>query len=214
MSNDLTFEAFRQTNLSRCQRWHDGFPDEEAWTVADWTNATSGEVGELAEAVLDLLTLLASLNASSGKLANAIKKIRRTETGHKPGAKDPSVADLRALAEDEIGDVYAYLDLLATKLGTRVEDCAVRKFNRVSVREGHPERLPEETAEPAPCDGFRYIGQPLSSCDGCGRPYWEHTHDRQMRPGAGPFDPDPWVLVPITVEKAQAMRRRSEAGAL
>jgi hypothetical protein len=26
------------------------------------------------------------------------------------------------------------------------------------------------------CPAFRWIGQSLESCDGCGLPYWEHTH--------------------------------------
>lgn len=110
------------------------------------------------------------------------------------------------------------LDVAVTALAA-VEHMTGNHGVSPSLLRGHLVGLLERAAikqpeEAKPCDGFRYIGQPLSSCDGCGRPYWEHTHDRQMRPGAGPFDPDPWVLVPITVEKAQAMRRRSEAGAL
>lgn len=27
------------------------------------------------------------------------------------------------------------------------------------------------------CAGFRWIGQPFSSCEECGQPYWEHTHE-------------------------------------
>lgn len=30
-----------------------------------------------------------------------------------------------------------------------------------------------------PCFGFQWIGQPFSSCDNCGHPYWEHTHTEQ-----------------------------------
>jgi NTP pyrophosphatase (non-canonical NTP hydrolase) len=117
----LTFAAFREANLARCRRWHDGFPEADSWSLADWSNALCGEAGEL---------------------ANVVKKIRRHETGHKPGAQDPSLDELHAMAADEIGDVFAYLDLVATRLGLRLEDCAVRKFNRVSEREGYPERLP------------------------------------------------------------------------
>ena len=27
------------------------------------------------------------------------------------------------------------------------------------------------------CYGFQWIGQPFSSCDNCGHPFWEHSHD-------------------------------------
>lgn len=27
------------------------------------------------------------------------------------------------------------------------------------------------------CEGFKWIGQALNHCDGCGKPYWEHTHE-------------------------------------
>ena len=26
------------------------------------------------------------------------------------------------------------------------------------------------------CFAFRWIGQAPTSCDGCGQPYWDHTH--------------------------------------
>jgi len=58
------------------------------------------------------------------------------------------------------------------------------------------------------CAGFQWIGQSFAHCDGCGRPYWEHTHDRQIQKDAGPFDLGGWVLVPITPEQADACRRR------
>ena len=31
------------------------------------------------------------------------------------------------------------------------------------------------------CVAFEYLGQPITSCDGCGRPAWEHD----WRDGAG-----------------------------
>lgn len=49
-----------------------------------------------------------------------------------------------------------------------------------------------------PCKGFRWIGS--FKCDGCGLPFWEHTHDTLIKPGAGPFDDDPFVYVPISDE--------------
>lgn len=58
------------------------------------------------------------------------------------------------------------------------------------------------------CKGFRWVGQTFASCENCGQPYWEHTHDEQMRKDAGPFDDDPWVYVPITGEQKAACKAR------
>lgn len=29
----------------------------------------------------------------------------------------------------------------------------------------------------APCPAFIWIGQAFNSCDKCGKPYWEHSHE-------------------------------------
>ena len=41
------------------------------------------------------------------------------------------------------------------------------------------------------CPGFHWIGQPITSCDRCGRPAWDHDYD--MRSGGTPFG----ELVPV-----------------
>src|SRR6266436_1020272 len=41
----------------------------------------------------------------------------------------------------KMGDVYIYLDLLARRVGLNLEDCVRDTFNRISEREGFPERL-------------------------------------------------------------------------
>jgi hypothetical protein len=33
------------------------------------------------------------------------------------------------------------------------------------------------------CYGFRWIGQSFKFCDGCGEPYWDHTHNETWRDG-------------------------------
>lgn len=47
------------------------------------------------------------------------------------------------------------------------------------------------------CTGFKYIGQPWASCDGCGRPAWEHEGVECLAEGEGPFggrwEIRPWV---------------------
>jgi hypothetical protein len=37
------------------------------------------------------------------------------------------------------------------------------------------------------CYGFMWVGQPFTSCDNCGQPYWEHTHEEVPHPAGGPF---------------------------
>jgi len=31
------------------------------------------------------------------------------------------------------------------------------------------------------CYAFQWVGQPFSSCDNCGNPYWKHTHYLTVR---------------------------------
>jgi hypothetical protein len=33
------------------------------------------------------------------------------------------------------------------------------------------------------CFGFEWIGQPFSSCDNCGNPYWVHSHEARQAKG-------------------------------
>lgn len=112
----MTFEQLREVNMTRCQRWH----DPESWSLSDWGVAMAGEAGEV---------------------CNAIKKMNRLRDSmrQKTGPQDSKTA-LQALAT-EIGDTAVYLDLLAQRAGLRLEDCVRDTFNRVSVREGFPDRL-------------------------------------------------------------------------
>lgn len=113
----LTFEGFSRANAERAAHWHGGDIREGNWTGADWSNAMCGEAGEL---------------------ANVVKKLRRDETGH-VGSLDPNRAGLLKALADEMGDVYAYLDLLATYYGVDIAKAIADKFNAVSAREGFTE---------------------------------------------------------------------------
>lgn len=74
------------------------------------------------------------LTEEAGEVAGAVRALLGMS-----GRKLPS---LEAVA-DEISDVVAYADLLATSLGLRLEDIVAAKFNRVSERIGSTVRLPE-----------------------------------------------------------------------
>ena len=114
----LTFWRVQVINHQRCKRWHD--PTTEPWTGADWSNAMCGEAGEA---------------------ANVVKKLRRHETRTSPQG-DPDETTLRAHLADEIADTLLYAFLLADHYDIDVETAVVAKFNRVSERQGFPERLP------------------------------------------------------------------------
>ncbi len=139
MCDALTFSEVTSANLRRCRKWHPGFPHDEAWSLADWSNAMVGEAGET---------------------ANVVKKLRRIETGYRDvngHDRDALLADLA----DELADVYLYLDLLATRAGITLPAAIVAKFNKVSERQGFPDRLGESApksprerfGESAPLDG-------------------------------------------------------------
>lgn len=113
----LTFDELSAAGRERCKRWHHA--DTEPWSGADWSNAMCGEAGEA---------------------ANVVKKLRRHETGTAPQG-DPSEAELRAMLCDELADVVCYLDLLAAHYGIDLPAAIISKFNRVSERQGFPERI-------------------------------------------------------------------------
>lgn len=146
VTREVTFQEVSATNAKRASRWHSGFPNhEDGWTGADWSNAAQGEGGEMLDAVQALL--LASAAASHlGLAGNVVKKLRRIDTsvhqaeqGSEPD--EAYVAMLKQKLATEIGDTIIYLDLLATYYGLTTQACVVDTFNRVSEREGFPEKI-------------------------------------------------------------------------
>lgn len=118
-----------RVNARRAGRWHGNFPNNaDGWSLADWSNAMCGEAGEA---------------------ANVVKKLRRIETGlrqyEQGGLSDQEMrAALLTKLATEIGDTFVYLDLLAQAAGLSLNRCVIDTFNRVSEREGFPERLIED----------------------------------------------------------------------
>lgn len=116
-------------NAERCALWHPGFPErQDGWTGADWSNAMQGEAGEA---------------------GNIVKKLRRLEHGLRQAEQGNETdermrAHLLGRLSTEIGDTAVYLDLLATFYGLSLNRCVVSTFNRVSTREGFPQRLVED----------------------------------------------------------------------
>ena len=114
---DLTMRLFSQVNWCRCKNWHD--PME--WSMDDWAVAMAGEAGEL---------------------CNVVKKLTRADQGI-AGNKETRAELLQQFGE-EIADVYTYLDLLAQRQGLDMQDLVVKKFNKVSERNGFSEKFGEQ----------------------------------------------------------------------
>lgn len=118
----LDFDALRVMNVHRCRRWHGA--DSEPWTGADWATAFGGETGEA---------------------LNVVKKLRRLETAVTLGPIDETDRDkLIADLADELADTVTYADLLADHYDIDLGAAVAEKFNRVSERQGFPERLKEK----------------------------------------------------------------------
>lgn len=132
----LTFSRLSETNGQRCERWHgpDWREPEDAWTIADWSNALAGEAGEAANVVKKLRRIDADLWDKQKYPGET-----RGDLVHKPPAeaRDLLVSRLR----NELADVVLYADLLAQKTGIDLGAAVREKFNRVSEEQGFAERL-------------------------------------------------------------------------
>lgn len=82
-----------------------------------------------------------------------------------------------------------------------------------------PQRMREAAEQssadkPVLCKGFQWIGQSFASCDGCGKPYWEHDYDAQIkRDRPHPFGDDAIEYVPITPKQRAACKSLWSPGA-
>jgi NTP pyrophosphatase (non-canonical NTP hydrolase) len=114
----LTFAHVSATNLERSLLWHKGGLEE--WSVSDWACAMAGEAGEVCNAV---------------KKLNRIDKDVQQNVG--PQTREQAIAAIAT----EIGDTFMYLDLLAQRLGIDTAQAVRDTFNRISEREGFPQRL-------------------------------------------------------------------------
>ena len=110
-ANSLNFETLREANRARLPLFKNAQgqpahsePDGSDWSPAQWLQAVTGELGEL---------------------ANVMKKIDRG---------DFTQAEAQQQLADELADVQTYLDILAMRLGVDLGRATVDKFNRVSAR--------------------------------------------------------------------------------
>lgn len=111
MSNKtMTFAVLREANTTRIPRFRNKKgelchnADGSDWILSQWSNAVTGELGEL---------------------CNLIKKIERG---------DFSLEEMRNECAKELADVQTYLDILAFRMGVDLGQATIDKFNEVSDR--------------------------------------------------------------------------------
>jgi NTP pyrophosphatase (non-canonical NTP hydrolase) len=110
LTKGLTFNALRYANTVRLPSFRDAkgrivhAPDGSDWSDAEWLQAVTGELGEL---------------------ANLMKKVKRGDL-----TKEEAQADLAR----ELADVITYLDILAMRLQIDLGNAVAHKFNEVSRR--------------------------------------------------------------------------------
>jgi NTP pyrophosphatase (non-canonical NTP hydrolase) len=132
----LDLALFAQSSAIRANLWH--APGSEEWSLADWSNATCGEAGELLEASLEVVKHM-------GLAANLVKKIRRVETATDLPPNHPPLNELLDDLGGEIADTITYALLLASKAGLDAERELVLKFNKVSRKMGWDKLIIDDT---------------------------------------------------------------------
>ena len=118
----LTFAEITAVNIARCNRWHRGGIND--WTPERWMTATTGELGEAANALKKLFRI-------DDEIANISEADRQISTRQEAIDK---------IAE-EVADTFIYLNLFACRLGIDLAAEVVKKFNSTSERYGFPERI-------------------------------------------------------------------------
>lgn len=98
---NLSYQVARAARLALQYSYGDKCKD---WTLADWSNAALGELGEA---------------------ANIIKKYRRG---------DVDLCDVREALAFELADALAYIDLLAYHAGIDLSEAVEDKFNLLAQR--------------------------------------------------------------------------------
>ena len=118
---DLNIRQMAHYHRQRQKLWHAG---ASPWTLADYSNALAGEVGEI---------------------CNKIKKIRRIELGHSGGQLRNQPREVGPLIEElrgELGGAFVYLLSLADALCVDLTDAIREEFNKVSDEQGFAVKMP------------------------------------------------------------------------
>lgn len=113
----LTFAELQSVNSIRCVT-RTGFNHNLSdWSVAEWTNAAIGELGEA---------------------CNIAKKMLRHRDGVAGNqGEDQDLEILKKKLGHELADAVIYIDLVATSQGLRLGELVREKFNLTSEKIGY-----------------------------------------------------------------------------
>lgn len=114
-----TFGEFAAINKVRCNTLFNH--TLESWSLPDWFTAFIGEAGEAGN-------VLKKMNRLRDQLPDRLNKL----SDH--ADRGTEFEELRQLLFKELGDTYAYFDLLCQAAGTSVREVATRRFDEVSQR--------------------------------------------------------------------------------
>lgn len=121
--NDVVIKTtLREANIARQQEWD----PSDSIGISFRGNEMAGEVGELLEKAIVLLTMSSKIIG----LCNLLKKLDREHLGLR-GAR----VDMEAVSE-EFGDAQICLDLCAMIIGVDLDQTTKDKFNAVSIKHG------------------------------------------------------------------------------
>lgn len=115
----IGIKKLQAISTARCNRWHPGGISD--WSLSDWGVALGGEVGEA---------------------QNIIKKLNRVRN-RIINEDDPPEGELKKDLAEELADILCYLVLVAECENIDLESAVIAKFNKVSQRQGFPERIGE-----------------------------------------------------------------------
>lgn len=108
----LTFDKLQVQNKKRCEKHFHKIDD---WTPTDWACAMGGECGE----ALNLIKKLRRITGNTNKDTLSL-------------LKNPNSYMLIDEIGKELADIVIYADLLATRLGLKLDECVQHKFNITS----------------------------------------------------------------------------------
>lgn len=110
---NLSFLTLREANINRCER---GFGHTlESWSVAEWGNATAGELGEA---------------------CNIAKKLLRFRDNIKGNDQNKTIENYKNELAREMADTLIYLDLWAASQGINLSEAVKNAFNNKSKEIG------------------------------------------------------------------------------
>ena len=122
---ELNFHTLREKNVQRSETAWDHALTK--WSVAEWANATAGELGEAVGAYLMLMTV-----RHMGEASNLAKKMLRWDMDIRTDLAAQSRDKYKNELARELADTIVYIDLLAASEGIDLQEAIIKTFNKKS----------------------------------------------------------------------------------